>query len=393
MKKLYETQHLLKSIKADDLGNIYNHVTHKAVEWAVGGQLHYANGLLENVWAFYSADYRNVRRELEGLQIMWELSGNFPSGIPFPFRKVEEIEEENWIDIRIVSPFKGEDVYAILSQLETSIQKADGYNYGTLSAGAAILALENGLIPEGKKFIQDWGEGYMKDYHYMVSHLMRNRKTSTLLLQGLLLPVFNLTAEKCRAEYEELSAALKERKEGGRKLMYGDQSWNSLLKNLSLLAIKDDPELFAEDLILSKWLGSDPASEASILAAEERIGKKLPADYREFLKASNGFPRHSNTSPSLLPVEEIGWLSDLDNGLAELVEQMLEWGGEKYAGLSKDCLLVSGLNEEEQILLFPTKEGNWECWYLVIPGGCGETWYPGFRYCMEDRLFFLEWVS
>ena len=177
MKKIYETESLLKSIKADELENIYNHITHKAAEWAVGGQLLYANRLLEDVWAFYNADYGNVRRELEGLQIMWELSGNFPSGIPFPFRKIEEIEEENWTDMSILRRYKGrgEDVYALLNP-----------------------------------------------------------------------------------------------------------------------------------------------------------------------------------------------------------------------GLSKDCLLVSGVGEEEQILLFPTKEGGWECWYWVIPGGCRETWYPGFRYCLEDWLFFLE---
>lgn len=390
MKKFIETANLLKRIKAEDLDKIYDSITYKAAEWAVGGYLPYANKLLEDLWVLHSADTGNVRRELEGLQIMWQIAGNFPAGIPFAFRDVEEIENENWDDIRLGSLLLGESTAAVLSQLEREIQQTEGFRYGTLSAGAAILSLAYELVPEGEKFIHYWGLGYMKNYNYLIGYLTRNEKTSSLLLQGVLSSVLELTEEKCRSEYEALSAALKKRKESRRALIYGDQSWASILKKISLLAIEQDPELYSEDRISSKWLGNDPATEEDILAAEARIGMQLPADYRAFLKVANGFASHGYTTPSLVRAGEIDWLSVLDEDLVEFVENILEWSEDKYAGLSKNCLLVSGPGEEEQVLLFPTRDKGWECWKLVLPGGCGETWFPGFRYYMEHQLYFLE---
>jgi hypothetical protein len=390
LKKFIETANLLKSIKADDLDHIYNNITDKAVEWAAGGFLGYANRLLQDLWAFHPGDPGNVRRQLEGLQILWELSGNFPSAVPFTFRKTEEIEEENWDDIRLINPTQSENVSDILQQLETDIQHTSGFHYGTLAAGAAILALGSGLPLEGEKFIRYWGLGYMQDYSYSTGYLLRNRYSSTILLKGVLSSLFELTEEKCLSEYEALSAALKDRKAKGRTLIYGDQSWTSLLKNISILSIGQDPELFPEERILSQWLGNDPAPEEKILAAEEKIGMPLPSDYREFLMASDGFAAHSYIAPSLLTVEDIGWLSVVYEDLVEYVEQILEWSKEKYARLSSKCLLVSGFHEEEQVLLFPTSDKGWECWSLVLGGGCGETWYASFRHYMEYRLYFSE---
>ncbi len=391
MKQFIETPYLLKSIKAEDLDDIYNYITNKAAEWAAGGYLTYANKLLQDLWAFHSCDYGNVRHHLEGLQIMWELSGDFPHDIPFPFRTVEDIEKENWFDVTFNNQYKGKQVLSILlNRLETDIQNTPGSNYGTLTAFAAILSLGNGLIPEGEKFIRYWGLGYIQNYNYNLGYLLRNRNTSALLLRGILSPVFGLTEEKCSSEYKALSAALKKRKQTGRTLVYGDQSWASMLKNISLLSIEQNPELLSEDMILKQWLGNDPALLENILAAEEKLGLQLPADYREFLSASNGFASYAYTSPKLLTVEEIDWLSVLDEDLADHVEQILEWEKDKYPGLSKKCLLVAGLYEEEKVLLFPTKENGWECWSLVLAGGCGEKWYPGFRYYMEYQLHFLD---
>lgn len=390
MKTFIETANLLKSIKADDLDNIYREITDKAVEWAVGGYLTYANRLLQDVWNFHSGDPENVRRQYEGLQIMWELSGNFPSDIPFPFRKIEEIEKENWEELRLDYLYGGKTVAVVLGQIEGDIQNATGFHYGTLAVGAAILSLQYASTAEGEKYIHYWGRGYMQDYNYIVGYLTRNSKVSELLLKGVLASVLELTEEKCGSEYEALSAALKDRNGKGRTLIYGDQSWKSLLKNISLLSIEKNPELFSGDVISSKWLGNDPAPEENILATEEKIGIQLPADYREFLKASNGFSAHNYASPNLLTVQETDWLSVLDSDLVDYVEQILEWNKDKYAQLSKKCLLVSGIHEEEQVLLFPTSDNGWECWSLVLPGGCEETWYPSFRYYMEHQLFFLE---
>jgi len=86
---------------------------------------------------------------------------------------------------------------------------------------------------------------------------------------------------------------------------------------------------------------------------------------------------------------EIDWLPNLDENLVDYVEQIIEWDKDKYAGFSKKCLLVSGMYEETQVLLFPTRDHDWECWSLTLGGGCGETWFPSFRYYMEHQLYFL----
>ena len=69
-----------------------------------------------------------------------------------------------------------------------------------------------------------------------------------------------------------------------------------------------------------------PASEAEIVALEERLGTRLPPSYRAFLAHSNGaaaFPgwgvvNHGPTpedQTGLLPAAEVGWLRDVDRGM------------------------------------------------------------------------------
>jgi len=390
LKKFIETGNLLKCIKAEDLDTVYDHITDKAAEWAVAGYLEHANNLLQDLWNLHAGDSGNVRRQLEGLRIMWELSNKFPSTIPFELRDIDEIEQENFKEVFFNNQYENRSLPDLLNQLEKDIQSTSGFDYCVLASRATLLSLENDLVEVGKKFIHIWGVGYMLDYNYMVGYLTRNRKSSALLLEGILDPTFELTNEKCQFEYGELSAALKKRKEKGRTLIYGDLSWQKLLENISVLAIKDDPALYAGPMTTSNWLGNDPALEDDILTTERRIGMKLPEDYREFLKVSNGFTSHSNIYSALLPVEKIDWLSVLEKDLVDIVEESIEMEKEKYHGLTKKCLLVGGLFEEEQVLLFPTSDSSWECWSLVVPGGCGETWYPGFRYYIESRLYFLE---
>ncbi|UIX35145.1 SMI1/KNR4 family protein [Streptomyces sp. GQFP] len=57
------------------------------------------------------------------------------------------------------------------------------------------------------------------------------------------------------------------------------------------------------------WLGYGPASEEAVLAAERRLGVRLPPMYRNFLLTSNGWK--SIGLLDLLKVDEIGWFPDL----------------------------------------------------------------------------------
>ncbi|AEW92825.1 MULTISPECIES: SMI1/KNR4 family protein [Streptomycetaceae] len=118
------------------------------------------------------------------------------------------------------------------------------------------------------------------------------------------------------------------------------------------------------------WLGYEPASEEAVLAAEERLGVRLPPTYRNFLLTSNGWK--SIGELDLLTVDEIGWFPDLS-------PQVFEWWSSPDTEFSaenlevlKRCLLISNDNGGSG--------GNW----LLHADGVGEDgewtayeWWPG----------------
>lgn len=71
------------------------------------------------------------------------------------------------------------------------------------------------------------------------------------------------------------------------------------------------------------WLGFPSASEERIAAMEERLGRRMPASYREFLKVSDGW-RHAGGFVWLLAgTEGARWHND-ESGLAEMFEEYLD---------------------------------------------------------------------
>ncbi|WP_413752232.1 SMI1/KNR4 family protein [Streptomyces sp. R-74717] len=73
----------------------------------------------------------------------------------------------------------------------------------------------------------------------------------------------------------------------------------------------------------ARWLGFPPASEERIAAMEERLGRRMPPSYREFLKVSDGW-RHAGGFVWLLAgTEDARWHND-ESGLAEMFEEYLD---------------------------------------------------------------------
>ncbi|MFF0737896.1 SMI1/KNR4 family protein [Streptomyces chartreusis] len=73
----------------------------------------------------------------------------------------------------------------------------------------------------------------------------------------------------------------------------------------------------------ARWLGFPPASEERIAAMEERLGRRMPPSYREFLKVSDGW-RHAGGFVWLLAgIEGARW-HDNESGLADLFEEYLD---------------------------------------------------------------------
>lgn len=73
----------------------------------------------------------------------------------------------------------------------------------------------------------------------------------------------------------------------------------------------------------ARWLGFPPASEERIAAMEERLGRRMPPSYREFLKVSDGW-RHAGGFVWLLAgTEDARWHSN-ESGLADMFEEYLD---------------------------------------------------------------------
>ncbi|MFF0221146.1 SMI1/KNR4 family protein [Streptomyces sp. NPDC004629] len=73
----------------------------------------------------------------------------------------------------------------------------------------------------------------------------------------------------------------------------------------------------------ARWLGFPPASEERIAAMDERLGRRMPPSYREFLKVSDGW-RHAGGFVWLLAgTEDARWHND-ESGLADTFEEYLD---------------------------------------------------------------------
>ncbi len=85
------------------------------------------------------------------------------------------------------------------------------------------------------------------------------------------------------------------------------KEWTETLTRLNSLVLRSDKwrDELPPECLSSGWCGSPSAPESEILAAEKRLGVKLPPSYRAFLSISNGWRPFSEAIERLLPVEEI----------------------------------------------------------------------------------------
>lgn len=144
----------------------------------------------------------------------------------------------------------------------------------------------------------------------------------------------------------------------------------NLLKQISDKLFLLNENDFTNEQLQSKWAGNKPATDEEIAAAEKKLGVKLPADYIEFLKISNGFFATSSVSPSFMPIDKIDYLKILDEQLIDI------WGHDNRmdttAVLLSKSILIGGLGEEQYFLLIPpqTPSDKWRYWKFA-------SWIPG----------------
>jgi hypothetical protein len=160
--------------------------------------------------------------------------------------------------------------------------------------------------------------------------------------------------------------------------MFEDLSWMGLLRRWSREAIahEDTARLRVTPAMQeSGWIGSPPASEADIAAAEARLGRPLPPSYREFLAITDGWPTLSFDFDRVRPVAEVDWVAAADPQLYEIVCDTYgdDWPPDSDDGppLMNRALV---LNTGSDSFLFDTgrvsADGEW-----ATTGWTG--WYPG----------------
>lgn len=133
-----------------------------------------------------------------------------------------------------------------------------------------------------------------------------------------------------------------------------------------------DPRV-THELVATGWLGSPSADDSRIAAGEERLGAELPASYRTFLAASDGFLQPDLIVPRLRATDELAWYGDADPESAATWAAFAEPGDP--LGRLAGCLQVSDIElvGTAVYLLDPVSrglDGEWEAYLLA-------HWVPG----------------
>lgn len=155
----------------------------------------------------------------------------------------------------------------------------------------------------------------------------------------------------------------------------------NLLNTISEKAIKYEDFNFTSEQIENNWLGTIAANEKQINDAENKLGIKLPEDYIEFIRITNGFSAPNDIEPSFENIENIDFLKNIDDFVIEAYSYLPEL---------ENAILIAGISEEQYFLLLPPKSKNeeWKYWKFA-------NWYPGehpyenLKEYFEDVLRFI----
>jgi hypothetical protein len=142
-----------------------------------------------------------------------------------------------------------------------------------------------------------------------------------------------------------------------------------IIEQFFILALLLNKGNFTETQKQTKWIGNKPATEESILEAEKKLGMKLPEDYKNFLRITDGLEDISaTTSVKFLSVNEINFLNKLDDDIVDIWSE----NDKQYGRILANSILIGGLDQEQQVLLVPPnkKNKNWQCWLFA-------SWIPG----------------
>ncbi|MFC9590805.1 SMI1/KNR4 family protein [Streptomyces sp. NPDC056944] len=137
-------------------------------------------------------------------------------------------------------------------------------------------------------------------------------------------------------------------------------------------------------------LGAPGAGEEAIVAAERRLGLRLPPSYREFLAVSDGWVVEQTAAIHRLGgVADIGWFGDPHDMTSLYEEDLGDDPGEEevlLAGMWRRALRLETESDMSNALLDPgdlDEDGEWALYVYKGWGGEVPDRYPSFRVYME----------
>ncbi|MET9700019.1 SMI1/KNR4 family protein [Streptomyces sp. NPDC006529] len=137
-----------------------------------------------------------------------------------------------------------------------------------------------------------------------------------------------------------------------------------------------------------RWLGFPSASEEQIVAMEERLGRRMPPSYREFLKVSDGWQHAGQFIGLLAGTMNTRW-HDNESGLADMLEEYLDddAGPAERRGVDvwRRGLQLDVESDATHVLLDPEdvdEEGEWALY----------TWSSWLAEPPERHANFLEFM-
>lgn len=181
-------------------------------------------------------------------------------------------------------------------------------------------------------------------------------------------------------------------------------TWSWRLLQFPLEHLPKEILQLPDEVIQSGWIGSPGVTQAQLLEAEQRLGRRLPPSYREFLQLTNGWP--CGLTEPLLPVEQVdlfqvkdpdyarAWIGDWEREGLDLSEADHRVYGEQqdpmcfHFAYLETALQISKQRDGYVYLLNPevvTPEGEWEAWILGYKILGAQRW-PSFWEMVQEEI-------
>jgi cell wall assembly regulator SMI1 len=165
-------------------------------------------------------------------------------------------------------------------------------------------------------------------------------------------------------------------------------------------------EAVAKHKSVACWLGEAGATETEITLVEQRLERRLPPSYRDFLAMSNGFDEISPFIYRLFSVAEIDWFRVPNQDWIDAYQHGCGISPEEHLKDPKDCirfrtsylsacLQISEEGDSAVVLLNPevvNDEGEWETWFFAN-WNPGATRYASFCAYVESELETIKYIQ